>query len=312
MDLDLTYLATVINSVIRLSTPILFVCFTACICSKVGVFNIGLEGTMLGGAFAAIVTLKYTNDAYFSVLVAGLVGCALSFVLAVLIVKFKATPIIVGFGMNTLMSGTTTFLMTLIFGSKGVFYDSALRGLPKIALPGINTIPLLGKAFSSLTILDYMAFICAIALYIFMYKTVCGYRLRAIGINKEAARSLGTKVDRFQITAVTISGFFTGLGGALLTVASVVIFTQDISSGRGYIAMAANNLGTAHPLGVVAACAVFGLSEALGNMLQNTAIKSSLLDAIPYIVTIIALIVIYLRDYRKKTVQKMRRRPNHE
>lgn len=304
MMFDAAYIAAVINSVIRLMTPILFVCLTACICSKVGVFNIGLEGIMLGGAFAAIVTLYYTNNAGFAVISACLTGCVLSFAIAILIVKFKATPIIVGFGMNTLMSGTTTFLMTVVFGSKGVFVGSGLTGLPKISLPVINRIPILKNIFASLTFLDYAAFICAVLLYIFMYKTVCGYRLRAIGINKDAARSLGTKVDRFQIVSVTLSGCFAGLGGALLTVGSVVIFTQDISSGRGYIAMAANNLGTAHPLGVMLACVVFGVSEALGNMLQNTAIKSSLLDAIPYIVTIIALMVVYMREKHRKALRK--------
>ena len=302
MSVDLIYITQVINSVLRFMTPILFVCLTACVCAKVGVFNIGLEGTMLGGAFAAIATLYFTNNVYLAVLAAGVAGCILSFIISILIVKFKATPIIVGFGMNTLMSGTTTFLMTVFFGSKGVFYDQSLVGLPKITIPIIHNIPVIGNILSGLTFLDYAAFICAVLVYIIMYKTVYGYRLRAIGINKEAAQSLGTKADRFQILTVTLFGFFAGLGGSLLTVGSVVIFTQDISSGRGYIAMAANNLATAHPLGAIAACAIFGLSEGIGNMLQNTAIKSSLLDTIPYIVTIIALIIIYLREQRKKVL----------
>ncbi len=301
MNLSAVYLATVFNSTIRLMAPILFVALTACLCSKVGVFNIGLEGTMLAGAFFAIMTLYYTHNVALSVFVAAVAGMTISAIVAVLIVKFGATPLVVGVSTNTLMSGTTTFLMTVVFGSKGVFYDSSLKGLPKISLPIINKIPIVSTMFKELTILDYMAFISAFLVYVFMYKTVTGYRLRAIGINKEAARSLGTDVDRFQILTVALSGALAGIGGSMLTVAGTVIYTQNISSGKGYIALAANNLAVSHPLGAMASALLFGFSDAVGNMLQNTSIKSSILDAIPYAVTIIALVYMYIRDNKKTT-----------
>jgi simple sugar transport system permease protein len=283
------------------------VALTACICSKINVFNIGLEGTMLTGAFVGIATNYYTHNVWLAVLMAGLSGSLVSFVVTLLIVEFKASPLIVGISVNTLMSGTTTFLMTVVFGSKGVFYDSSLPGMPKLNLPGIRDVPILQTMFSNLTHLDYGAFVLAILVFIYMYKTVNGFHLRAIGINKEAALSLGTKVDRFQITAVTVAGFFAGMGGTALTLGSVVVFTRGISSGRGYIALAANNLGMSHPLGVVAACAIFGFSEALGNVLQNSSIKSQILSTIPYIATIISLVFMYLynisKDARAKAKQ---------
>lgn len=301
MSINITYFATVFNSTIRLMAPILFVALTACLCSKVGVFNIGLEGTMLTGAFMAIMTLYYTKNVYLAIIVAAISGAIVSFIVSVLIVKFGATPLVVGISVNTLMSGTTTFLMTVVFGSKGVFYDSSLKGLPKLALPIIRDIPVISTMFKELTILDYMAFIAAVLVYIFMYKTVTGYRLRAIGINKEAAKSLGSDVDRFQIATVTLSGILAGIGGSMLTVASTVIYTQNISSGKGYIALAANNLAVSHPLGAMASSLLFGFSDAIGNMLQNTSIKSSILDAIPYAVTILALVFIYIRDKQKNS-----------
>lgn len=289
------YFATVLNSTIRLTTPILFVALTACICTKVGVFNIGLEGTMLAGAFTGILTNYLTHNVWLSVLAAGLSGSFISLIVGFLIIKLKATPLIVGISINTLMAGTTTFLMTVFFGSKGIFYDSSLKGMPPLKLPVISGIPFLKTVFASLTALDYMALLFAFLLYVFMYKTVPGYRLRAIGINKEAAQSLGTKVDRFQFTTITAAGFFAGLGGALLTLGSVVVFTQNITSGRGYIALAANNLGVAHPLGVIASCFLFGVADAVGTMLQGTSIKSSLLSTIPYVVTILSLVVIGIK-----------------
>ena len=256
---------------------------------------------MLGSAFAGMAMNFYTHNVLLSVIFAGFTGALLSFVIGFLIVKLRANPVVIGVSMNTLMSGTTTFLMTIVFGSKGVFVDPSLNGVPKVTLPIISKIPVISTMFSSLTILDYLAFITAILVFIFMYKTVPGYRLRAIGINREAARSLGSNVPRFEIATVTAAGFLAGLGGALLSLGSVVVFTQNISSGRGYIALVANSLAMSHPLGAIAACSLFGFSSAIANMLQNTSIKSSLLSTIPYVVTVLSLVVIGIRNAKKRT-----------
>lgn len=291
MNLSAEYIAVVINSTIRLMAPILLVTLTAVICSRVDTAHIAYEGIMLSGAFFGIAVNYYTHNVWLAVLAAGLSGCVISFVVAFFIVKLKAYSLVVGISMNTFMVGTTTFLMTVVFGSKGVFQDPSLHGIPKITLPLISKIPILGTIFSSLTVLDYGAFLIAIVLYVFLFKTVPGYRLRAVGVNREAARSLGTNVDRFRITAVTLSGFLAGIGGSLLTLGSVVVFAQNITSGRGYIALVADSLGRSHPLGVIAACILFGFAEAVGNILQmNTSIKQQLTLAIPYLVTLLALI----------------------
>ena len=304
MTFNADYLAQVFNSTIILLTPMLFVTLTAVICSRIGIFNIGLEGALLGSAFAGIAVNFFTHNVWLAVIAAGVTGSLISFVVVLFIVKLHANPVVVGISMNTLMSGTTTFLMTIVFGSKGVFYDSALSGAAKITLPVISKIPILNTMLANFTILDYLAFISAILLFIFLYKTVPGYRLRAVGINKEAARSMGTNVTRFQIITITAAGFLAGLGGALLSLGSVVVFTQNISAGRGYIALVASELGMFHPLGAIAACALFGFSNAVANMLQNTAIKSSILSTIPYVVTISSLILIGIRK-RKNEMKEL-------
>ncbi len=200
---------------------------------------------------------------------------------------------------------------------------------------------------SGLTIIDYLAVAIAIGMYFFLYKTVLGFRLRAVGINEEAAKSLGTPVERYQFLTITLSGILSGLGGVLLSMSTVTLFIQvgineeaakslgtpveryqfltitlsgilsglggvllsmstvtlfiqDITSGRGYIALAANNLGQSHPLGVLVSSVFFGVSQAIGNALQNTSLKTQMTASLPYIATIVALILFSVHANRKK------------
>ena len=299
MNLSADYIAVVLNSVLRQTTPILYVSLAAAICSKVQVFNIGLEGTMLAGAFFSIVINYYTGSVWLSVLGAGLVGVLISFLVGVFVVKLRAYPLVVGMAINAIMAGLTTFLLSIFFNTKGVFNDPSLVGIPKISLPIIRDIPYLKTVFASLTVLDYLVFVLAVALYVFFYKTKLGYRLRAVGINKEAARSLGTRVDAYQICAVGFSGFLSGLGGCLLSMGAVTLFLQNMTSGRGFIALAADSLGKSHPIGVLVSSLFFGFCQAVGSVLQNTSIKTQLTSLIPYVATIVALAAFNVKTRKK-------------
>ncbi|RPF43504.1 simple sugar transport system permease protein [Hydrogenoanaerobacterium saccharovorans] len=290
MNIDFEYIAVVINSTIRMMTPVLYAALGSAICSKVWVFNIALEGQMLTGAFMAIVINYYTGSVLLSVLGAALSGMLVALIVGILQVKFRASDMVVGTSINLLMLGATTFLLYVIFGVKGVFTDPRLKGLPKIELPIIKDIPFIGTMFARLTFLDYFAIIMAVLLYIYLFKTVSGFRLQAVGINKQAVNSLGINADRTQICAVVFSGLLCGLGGVLLTLGQVTLYTENVTAGRGFFAMAAANLGGSHPIGVVISSFFFGFAEAIGNALQGTAIKSQLTMALPYIVTIIALV----------------------
>lgn len=291
MNVSIDYLASVFNSTIRYMTPILLVALCAGVCSKVKVFNIALEGTLLMSAFFAFLTQYFTRNIVAAVLVAMLVGMLMTLIMAFCIVKLKGQPMVVGMALNTFALGCTTFLLSVIFNTKGVVSDPTLKGLPKVALPVIKDIPVVSTMFSSLTIVDYMAFVLAILMFVIMYKTVIGFRLRAIGINVNAASSLGINVQKYQIVATTLSGSMIGLAGCLLSLGSVTLFIQNISSARGYVALAANNLCQGHPLGAMLSSALFGFTTALSYVLQNTAAKQQLLNCIPYISTIAAMAI---------------------
>lgn len=291
MTISIEYLAQVFNSTIRCMTPILLVTLCASVCSKVKVFNIALEGTLLTSAFFAYLTQYFTHNIVLSVLVAVLIAMLMTFIMSFFIVQLNGQPMIVGMALNTFALGFTTFLLSMVFGTKGTISDPSVKGLPKINLPVIRNIPVVSTMFSTLTIIDYAAFALAIVMFIIMYKTVIGFRLRAIGINDSAASSLGINVKRYQIIATTLSGGMIGLAGCLLSLGSVTLFIQNISSARGYVALAANNLANAHPLGALLSSALFGFTKALAQVLQNTAIKQQLLECIPYIATIAAMAI---------------------
>lgn len=291
MTTSIEYLASVFNSTLRCMTPILLVALCAGVCSKVKVFNIALEGTLLTSAFFAYLTQYFMHNILLSVVVAMLVAMLMTFIMSFFIVRLKGQPMIVGMALNTFALGFTTFLLSMIFNTKGAISDPSVKGLPKITLPIIKDIPVVNRMFSSLTIIDYGAFVLAIVMYIIMYKTVVGFRLRAIGVNSSAASSLGINVARYQIIATTLSGAMIGLAGCLLSLGSVTLFIQNISSARGYVALAANNLCNGHPLGALLSSALFGFTKALAQVLQNTAVKQQLLECIPYISTIVAMAV---------------------
>lgn len=289
MTVDANYLAVVFNSTIRMTTPILFVALGSALCNRVFIFNIGLEGMMLVGAFASIVANFYTHSVLICLLAAMLASMAVAWVAGIFMVKFKGAMLVVGVSINVLISGLTTFLMQIIFGGKGAYVSTDLVSLTKIDVSFLEKAPLLQTMFGALTYLDLFAFVTAIILYFFLFRTVTGFRMRSVGINKPAAESLGVKADRLQVLTVVFSGLLSGLGGCLLTMGGVTLFAQNITAGRGFIAMAAGTLGAAHPLGVIASSAFFGFAQSMANMLQNSAISSQLTMALPYVATVVAL-----------------------
>lgn len=299
MTVDANYLAVVFNSTIRMTTPILFVALGSALCNRVFIFNIGLEGMMLTGAFAAIVANFYTGSIIISMLAAMLAAMLVALVAGIFMVKFKGAMLVVGVSINVLIGGLTTFLMQLIFGGKGAYVSTDLVSLPKVNVDFLSGTPILKTMFGSLTYLDLFAFVLAVILYFFMFRSVTGFRMRSVGINKPAAESLGIKADRLQILTVVFSGLLSGLSGCLLTMGGVTMFAQNITAGRGFIAMAAGTLGAAHPLGVIVSSAFFGFAQSMANMLQNSSISSQLTMALPYVATVVALAMYNFVQLRK-------------
>ncbi|MFD5145807.1 ABC transporter permease [Streptomyces sp. NPDC058401] len=261
-------------SVVRALTPILLAALGGAICERAGVFNIGLEGMMLIGCFSAVTTSWFTGSPWLGVLAAALAAAAYSLILAVGAVTLRGDPVVLGVAMNLLALGLTGFLLRTVFGVRGTFDDPALAGLPLIG--GQSPLAYLAWAAVGLTAFT-------------LSRHVLGLRLRGVGEAPEAAAALGVNPAKYRYGAVLAAGTLCGLAGAQLALGNVTLFSENMTAGRGWIAVVAVMLGRAAPIGVLLAALLFAVAEAVGFRLQGLGLPQQATDAAPYAVTLAAL-----------------------
>ena len=283
-------------SVLRVTTPIIFAAMAALITNKAGVMNIALEAIMLFGAFFGTVVSAWTQNAFFGVLAAIGAGIILSMLMAFFAFRMKADLILTGIALNTFASGSTVFLMYMVCNDKASTSGLPSCNVPSIDLPLIKSIPVIGEMISGHNLLTYLAFFSVIVVWILIYKTPLGLRIRAVGENAHAAESVGIKVMNVQFIALFLSGIFEGLGGAFMSMGYLSFFSRDMIAGRGFIAFAAQNMGGAAPLGTLIASIIFGIADALSNMLQTLNVPAELVQMQPYLLTIIGLVIYAVAD----------------
>ncbi|MCX5496672.1 ABC transporter permease [Kaistia dalseonensis] len=284
-----------INSAVQAITPILLAALAGTLCGRVGVFNMAMEGQLLVGAFAAVVGSFYTGSALGGVIVAIVATVGFSLILAYGATVFRGDSVVICIGMNLLASGLTAYLLRQMFGVSGTFSDPGIVGLEKIRIAAINTIPWIGWIFSRQTAITWLAWILTAIVTIVMFRTPLGLRLRGVGEDASAAETMGIDVTRYRVVTVLVAGALTGLGGAQLSLGTVSIFSEDMSAGRGWIAVVAVMLGRNHPLWAALACVLFGLADAFSVRLQGQGLPNQLTDVVPYVVTLIALVISHRR-----------------
>ena len=294
--------ATFFDQAVLGITPILLAALAGTLSERVGLFNIALEGEMLVGAFAAVAGSHFGGSLQAGVLAAIAAGAAFSGLLAVGSALLRGNDIVIGISLNLLAAGLTSFLLRTLFGVSGTFSDSAMRGLPRITLPGVVSLPLIGQALGHQNALVYLSWALVIMSAAFLNRTPWGLRLRGIGEQPAAAVALGANATRYRFVVTLFGGALCGLAGLQLSLGSLTLFSENMTAGRGWIAVAAVMLGRARPLAVAAACVLFGLSDALGLRLQGEGLPNQLTDSAPYLVTLVALVVAGLRQKRPKGV----------
>jgi ABC-type uncharacterized transport system permease subunit len=288
-----------LNSTFRLIAPILLAALGGLLCERVLVFNIALEGAMLIGAFVAIVTSFYTGSALAGVLTAALAAMLFTLLLGLFVVTLKGDDIVAGIALNLLASGLTTYLLRRLFGVKGQFDDPRIIGLKTVQIPIIRNIPILGDIFSGHSWVVYLSWILVVVVYIVLFKQVFGLRMRGVGQNDVAAETLGINVTGVRYAALALCGLLVGVAGAQLSLGQVTLFVENMTAGRGWIAVVAVMLGNAHPLGVFAASLLFGFADALSFRLQGMLLPFQIADTIPYAVTLVALFIAQLARRRR-------------
>jgi simple sugar transport system permease protein len=298
--------AAFIASVLRISTPLILPALGGLISDLSGAVNISLEGIMLVGAFTGVVVSAYTHSVGLGVLAGMLAGVLISGVLAFFHLYLKTDIILAGIAINILATGGTIFLLYILTGDKGNSSSLASGMVPVIHIPLIEKIPFLGTVLSGHNIFTYAAFILTALTALLLYKTRLGVHIRAVGENPTAAESVGIDVRRTQLIALLISGFLASLGGMDLSMAYLTLFQREMTAGRGFIALAAVYLGGRRPWGTAIAAIVFGFADALSNQLGSLNIPSQLVQMIPYLATIIALVAYTIRK-RAVIVERARK-----
>lgn len=283
----LSSIVSLLAATLRISPPIVLASIGGAYSERSGIINIGLEGMILTGAFAGVATTYFVGNPWIGVAAAVLAGGVLGLLHAVLCIRFKANQVVSGVGVNILALGLTTLLLQVIWGNRGA--SDPVQGLKPLHLPVIKDIPVIGDIIGKQNPLVYVMLVIVVAAWLIMFKTPLGLRIRAVGEHPEAADTVGINVHKIQYMCVTVSGMLSGLGGAYLSLGWLNLFSQNMSAGRGFIALAANIFGKWNPAGAFGAGLMFSFTDALQIKLQGVGIPIQFIQMIPYILTILVL-----------------------
>jgi general nucleoside transport system permease protein len=272
------------------SIPIMLGALTGVVCSRSGVINIAIEGQLLLGAFLAAIVTSGTGSLWLGLLSGALGGPLVGALLAVFAIGYLVDQVVLGVVINLLILGLTGYLYDAVM----IPYQNTLNSpatFSAIKIPLLGDIPILGPIFFDSTIFLYLTYIAIAAVQVGLFDTRWGLRTRAIGEHPVAADTVGIRVIAMRYRNVIGAGIIAGIGGAYFTIGSVGAFGQNISSGEGYIALAAMIFGRYTPFGAIGAALLFGFTTQLQSIMStlNTPIQSNLLLMAPYIVTIIVL-----------------------
>jgi simple sugar transport system permease protein len=260
------------------------------ISERSGVTNIAMEGMMLTGAYAAVMTGLATHSVLGGVIGAIIAGGLMALVHAIVSINFKADQIVSGIAINIAALGLTNYLLFIQTGGQGVPHLSDALRLPTISWGPLATIPFIGPVFFQQNIIFYVAILILFGMQFLLFRTNIGLRIRAVGEHPQAADTAGVNVRLVRYLCVVSSGLLSGLAGAFLSMGIAGIFNSNMTAGTGFIALAAMIFGKYTPWGTAGACLVFGLGEALSSRLQDTGVSPNLLSTLPYLLTLIALI----------------------
>jgi ABC-type uncharacterized transport system permease subunit len=286
--MDMTPAVLLLASTLAFAAPLVFAAIGELISEKAGVINIQLDGMMLSGAFCGVWAALVSGS-----LTAGFVGAALGGTLValahgVLCLVFRAEQVVSGVVLNILVLGLTTFGIVPVFGTD---LGRAAPTLSPISIPYFSELPIVGRVLFSQTPTVYLAFLLAPATWYLFNRTTFGLALRAVGEAPAAGLSMGIKIRRLRWIALMACGALAGVGGSQLTLAGLGTFTQNVTAGRGFIALAAVIFGSWRPFGTLLAVLLFTFVEAIQVRAQAFGIRLpyQFLVMAPYVVTILAL-----------------------
>lgn len=281
---------SIIGSTLLLAVPIVLAALGGAVHRRAGVVNIGLEGQMLVGAFSGILASAASGSWIVGVLVGGAAGAIAGLIMSLVITRLSANEIIVGLGFNIVVLGIVGFVLRSVYGVSGTLRFPDQPRIPRIDIPGVADVPVLGAIVSGKDILFWLAVVLVPVLAWVFTNTRWGIRTRATGANEFATASLGVRTLAIRDLAGSIAGLLAGLGGVALALGVSGLFNENMIAGRGFVALAAFHFGRSRPLPTALACLLFSFFDALQVRLQTTSqFPTDLIQTLPYIAVVAVL-----------------------
>jgi len=293
-------LVGLINGMIAGATPILLAALGGAFTFYAGIFNIAMEGMMLAGAFGAVVGSYFFHSWAMGILLAIVFALVLALIFILFAVVLHTDEFVTGIALNLFAVGATTYLMRQTFKVKGVFSNPDIVPMPRIHIPFLEKIPLLGEVLSGQNLMVYVAVIAVFITAFLIFRTRFGLRLRAAGYNAACLDSSGVATARMRTASLLLCAVLCGLAGAFISLGYVTLFAENMSAGRGWISLAAIILVSGNPTGIAVISLVFGFSDGLGLLLQDYRVPSQFTSMVPYIATLIALYFYSVKERKRR------------
>ncbi len=299
--MDITAITLLLASTVAFAAPLIFTSMGEVISEKTGIINIQLEGMMLAGAFCGVWAALASGSLILGFAAAALAGVAVALIHGVLCIVFRAEQVVSGVVLNIFVLGLTTFAIGPVFAGN---LGNAAPTLQPLPIPLLSDIPVLGRALFSHNLMVYAALLLVPAMWFFIYRTTAGLAVQAAGEAPAAAASMGVNVRRVRWLALIACGALAGIGGGQLTLAGLGTFTQNVTAGRGFVALAAVVFGRWRPLGTLMAVLLFTFVEAIQARAQVLGIRVpyQFLVMAPYLVTVVALVLFVRRGRPPKAL----------
>ena len=289
---DASSISGLIVGILELSVPMAFAALGEVICERAGVINLGTEGVMLVGAISAFSATFFLHSGFLGVAFGAFAGALLGILMAFIAVTLQQDQILSGLGIYFLGLGLSGFLYEALFSAIGS--TIRIEGLPRLPIPILSQIPVLGNSLFSMDLIEYLAFVALIVVILVITRTTFGLSLRAVGENPSAADTLGVSVVKTKYVAVIVGATLAGIGGAYLALASHAFQAENITAGRGFIAVAMVYFGKWKPARAFFGTFLFGAAYLLGAFFQvvGSFIPYYFLLMVPYVLTLVMLIAI--------------------
>lgn len=298
--LNFIFSETFLVSSIAYALPIVFAALAALISNKAGTLNINVEGSMSVAALAGALVSNFTQSWVIGMASAVLVGVLMSLILAACSMGFKTDTILSGIALNTFASGLVVVILFAVLGVQGDSSSNPSLMIPNVHVPVLADIPWIGKLLFGENLMVYIAILCVVVLWLLIHKTKLGTHIKAVGYNPEAARSVGIRVNQTRIWALVFCGIFAGLGGAFLSMVYLSYYSVGMVAGRGFIGMAAEAMGAGNPISTALFAWLFGAVDYFAVGAQSVLnVPYELLNTLPYLMTLLALVIYSLKPGRK-------------